>query len=135
VTIDALRARLETVLRGVPGLDLAILFGSTARGVATEASDIDLAIEGAPQSHHEVAGAVARSLDREVDVADLRNAGVPLLRELLSDGVVVFERRPGLAGSFRARALLAVATDGPWYDRMRDAAVRRIAREGFVGSR
>jgi predicted nucleotidyltransferase len=132
--VARVRATLEPVLAGVRDLDLAFVFGSVARGQEGAESDVDLAIDPIACAE-EVRVRAARVLGREVDVADLRAAGIPLMREILRDGVVVFERRSGLAAAFRSRALLATSIDGPWYDRMRDAALRRIARGALGGSR
>ena len=135
--LQRLRERLEPVLRAAPGVKLALLFGSLARGQENAASDLDVAVldDGTPVDVPALAAQLSLAGGREVDVALLRDPGLPLLRELLRDSVVVYEREPGVAASFHTRALLAVETDGPWYDRMRDSALRRIAEGGFGGPR
>jgi hypothetical protein len=47
------------------------------------------------------------------------------------DGVVVYERTPGAGALFRSRTLAMLETDGPWYRRMRDAFLKRVANKGI----
>jgi predicted nucleotidyltransferase len=73
-----------------PGIDLAILFGSLARGEGRPDSDLDLAVAGgAPQVREEKAALIAdlaESLGRPVDLIDLATVGEPLLGQILRHG-------------------------------------------------
>lgn len=75
------------VLDHVPRVQLAILFGSCARGTATAASDLDLAVLAAEpldsDSRIRLIGDLADRLGRPIDLIDLREAGEPLLGEIL----------------------------------------------------
>jgi hypothetical protein len=66
-----------------------------------------------------------------VDVLALQGTTIPMLEALVNEGVVVFEARAGLAASWRSRALVELETDLPWYRRMRDAWLGRVAERGF----
>jgi len=124
------RARLERALARHPGIELAILFGSQARQRATAESDIDLAVSARGIDLLAVAGGLSSELGLEVDIVALDATTIPLLEALIEDGIVVAERRPGAGAAWRSRALLALETDRPFYRRMRDAWLRRVAQRG-----
>ncbi|MDZ7801467.1 MAG: hypothetical protein U5K81_11840 [Trueperaceae bacterium] len=79
----------------------------------------------------DLAAALTAASGREVQVLILGDdVGVPLLEELVRDGTVLVEGVPGAAASWRTRALVTLETDRPWYGRMRDAYLRRLAERG-----
>jgi predicted nucleotidyltransferase len=124
--------RIRTALRGRSDVALALVFGSSARGTARPESDVDLAVEAAP--HLDVltlASDLTRALGREVDVVRLEGAGVPLLEEIVRDGVVAHEGVPHAHARWRSRTLCDLETDRPWFARMRDAWLRRVAERGL----
>jgi predicted nucleotidyltransferase len=128
--IDAVRQALAGDVR----VSLAIVFGSVARGAERPDSDVDVAVIVEPGVDlAEVSARIAREVGREVDVVSLREAGVPLLDAILRDGVVVHEARAGAGATWWSRALLDREVDGPWYARMRDAWLDRVAKEGLSG--
>ena len=73
----------------------AILFGSYARGEATEESDIDLIIVGGaefePTDVFAIAEELNRQLDKKVDVYELReiDRGSELYDAIFSDGIEI----------------------------------------------
>ena len=75
------------VLNRFPEVQLAILFGSCAKGDATADSDLDLAVQADQPLDAELSirliGEIAEQLGRPVDLIDLRTAGEPLLGEVL----------------------------------------------------
>mgnify|MGYP001819780058 CR=1 FL=1 len=75
------------MLNRFPQEQLAILFGSCAKGDATTASDLDLAVQADQPLDAELSirltGDIAEQLGRPVDLIDLHTAGEPLLGELL----------------------------------------------------
>lgn len=78
------------VLASHPHIQIAILFGSLARGSARSDSDLDLAVAaavplGASQKASLVA-ALAQRVGRPVDLVDLRTATGLVLREALTRG-------------------------------------------------
>ena len=92
-------------------VQLAVIFGSVARGASGAASDIDVGVLLEPTlSVTSLTVRLARATVRTVDVIDLQRAS-PLLRfEAARDGQVVLARSPALWPDFRARAM----TD--WWD-------------------
>jgi predicted nucleotidyltransferase len=121
---------LRRVLATQEGVWLALLFGWEARGQAGPGSDVDVAVLGRGVDRLTLAAALSRAAGREVDVVDLVDPGVPLLEELVRDAVVVWEATPGAGALWRSRALAQLETDGPWYARMRDAWLARVAKAG-----
>ena len=128
---DALIDALRTVLATRPLVRLALLFGSHARGQATARSDVDLAVLARGVDRLELAAALSLAVDREVDVIDLNEATIPMREELVRDAVVLHEGVPGAGALWRSRALAELEIDGPWYARMRDAMLVRVAKEGL----
>jgi predicted nucleotidyltransferase len=128
---QGLQAALRSALQRHPGVRLALLFGSEARGQATESSDVDVAILAPGQDLLELASCLSEATGREVDVVGLDDPGVPLLEELMRDSKPLHEAFPGAYGLWRSRALSLLDIDGPGYARMRDAWLERVAREGI----
>jgi predicted nucleotidyltransferase len=108
---------------------LALLFGSFARGRAQADSDVDVAIRGSGLDLLALAADLSAAVRREVDVVDLDRAGYPLTQALLRDAIVLHEGQPGEAASWRTRAILEVETDRPWFERMQDGYLARLAAE------
>jgi predicted nucleotidyltransferase len=123
--------RIAAVCERQPGVELALLFGSAARGTATESSDVDLAVRGRGVDLLALRAALVEVLEREVDVVLLDDPSIPLMEVLIRDGVVVYESAPGVGASWRATTLMMLETDRPWYARMRNAWLRRVADEGI----
>lgn len=67
-----------------PGVEIAILFGSTAMGAERRESDLDLAVDaGHVLTAEEKFGLISKlagRIGRPVDLVDLRTAGEPLHR-------------------------------------------------------
>jgi predicted nucleotidyltransferase len=129
---SSLRERVEKAAAATSGLELAIVFGSTARGQERAGSDLDVAVLGRIDAG-ELAGRLALATGREVDVVDLSSAPIPLLDAILRQGIGVFERERGVEARFRAHALATLETDRPFYERMQDAWLRRVAARGILG--
>ena len=109
----------------------AFVFGSVARGRATDASDVDIGVVGEAVDTLCLAAALTSLLRHEVDVVELRlDSPIPLLRAVLRDGRRIYERAPGVAASFASHARSVVDLDGPGYDRMVRAFLARVARQG-----
>ncbi len=73
----------------VPGLLAAVVFGSFARGEATPWSDVDVGVlcEGSLDFDERLAllADLGATLERDVDVVDLRNAPLPLRGRAVAD--------------------------------------------------
>ena len=103
---------LLQVLESWPGVRLAVLFGSTARGQSGPDSDLDVGVlfETGQESTAGLEVALARATGRRLDLVGLDTAP-PLLRfEVARDGRLLLERTPHAWVDFRARAM----TD--WWD-------------------
>lgn len=120
--------RVRAALLQEPEVELAFLFGSRALGRASPASDADLAVDAHGADLLALAGRLSLALGVEVDVVDLEAAGYPLLGEVVKHGIVVAEKRRGAAAAWRSGTLAMLETDRPWYARMRDAYLARLAR-------
>lgn len=96
--IETLRAHRET-LEGLGVRHLA-LFGSQARGDATAASDVDIAIEMDPAKRlkglsyfgqlQELEDMIGAALKRPIDLADEEMLHVPMKNNYLKDRIIAF---------------------------------------------
>lgn len=82
--------QLQAALAKHPEIELAIVFGSLARGEARNDSDIDVAVQlptplDAEQKMQLIAD-IAAMTGRPVDLIDLRTVGEPLLGQILKYG-------------------------------------------------
>jgi predicted nucleotidyltransferase len=111
-----LLSALRRALRTEPNVRLAVLFGSLARGEASERSDVDLLVSLGDESAGAVAGLSGRleqRLGREVQLVRLREAerSPGLMLDVLAEGRVLVDRDglwPGLlAGERRWRRRVA----------------------------
>jgi predicted nucleotidyltransferase len=123
--------RIRRALAGRADIRLAILFGSQARGTARDDSDIDIAVDAPGVDLLDLAAMLAQAFDREVDVVPLDDPSIPLLEMLVRDGIVVHEARRGAGALWRSRTLATLETDRPWFARVRDAWLKRVAERGF----
>lgn len=126
---DQLAAALRPVLAASPEVELALLFGSRARGQERSDSDVDVAVEGEGVDRLALARDLSRAAGLEVEVVDLRAAGYPLLKALLRDSVVLYEGRRHAEARFRTHAILQTEMDRPWYERMRDGYLKHLAEQ------
>jgi len=129
-TASELIQPFQAVLHARGDVALALLFGSRARGDASETSDVDVALLAPSADLLEIGGRLSQASGLEVDVVSLADPGVPLLDELLRDAVVVYEGRPGAYATWRSHVLADLELDRPWYERMRDAWLARVAERG-----
>ena len=92
-----------------PNLDLAMVFGSTAKGTARPHSDIDIAVyPRQPLGHQDLqrlSDQIALVTGRPVDIVDLSKSNGSLLRQILRSGKVLFSKRPGTLGALHQRLL------------------------------
>jgi predicted nucleotidyltransferase len=128
--MDPALEAIRECLRGRLDVRLALVFGSRARGTATPASDVDVAVVAPGVDLLDLTAELSKATGLEVDVVDLEHAGVPLLTRILREGVLVHEYRSGTAATWRAHALADLETDAPWFARMRDAWLARVAARG-----
>jgi predicted nucleotidyltransferase len=86
--------RALQVLRTRPGVRLAVLFGSVARGEAGSTSDVDVVVRvrGGWRERAETGLALENALGRRVQLVDLEQAPPLLLADVLRDGRVLVDR-------------------------------------------
>jgi predicted nucleotidyltransferase len=124
--------KLREILEATPGVELAALFGSHARGTASPDSDLDLALRlhpDDPREHDRLVTEIERAVGREVDVV-VMDAAPPLLRfEIARDGAMLVERRPYAWADFRARAMIDWWDFAPYAEMFASAAIERLKRE------
>ena len=94
-TVQEIQQRLAPVFDAY-GVRSAVLFGSVAKGTATEKSDVDLLVDSRLQGLHFVGlmEAVSAALLLPVDLLDVTHieAGSPIDREIRSTGVKIYEK-------------------------------------------
>lgn len=122
--------RLRELLRGTPGLRLAVLFGSRARGTARPDSDVDLGVLG-EVDRLSLAAELSEAVGIEVQVVDLSDPPIPLLEEIVRDGRIVAEGAPGAGAMWWSHTLADLETDRPWYLRMQEAWIKRVKARGI----
>ncbi|HEY8208993.1 MAG TPA: nucleotidyltransferase domain-containing protein [Myxococcaceae bacterium] len=123
--------QLRAVLLPFPEVQLAVLFGSWARGRATRHSDVDVAVAVEPDSP-EVRSSVWRAVLAAVPQADVvfTGAAPPLLRmEITRHGRLIIERRPHGWANFKARAMIDWGDWAPFARRIALAAVKRLRED------
>ena len=85
--------QLTAALAHHPDIELAIVFGSVARGEARHDSDVDVAVrKAAPLDVDEkiqLIAELATATGRPVDLIDLRTVGEPLLGQILKHGRMI----------------------------------------------
>ncbi|MCF0132511.1 MAG: nucleotidyltransferase domain-containing protein [Blautia sp.] len=93
-TIEQIKEQINPVFRK-HGVKKAVLFGSFAKGNATEKSDVDLLVDSGLKGLKFVylLDDVQRSIGREVDMLDITHIerGTLLDEEIDKSGVVIYE--------------------------------------------
>jgi uncharacterized protein len=83
-------SQLSVVLSEFPQIELAVLFGSIARGRERPESDVDIAVAArralSAEEKIAVVEAMAERTGRPIDLVDLRTVAEPLLGQILRHG-------------------------------------------------
>ena len=112
-TTEAMPERLRAVLAGHPGVRLAYVFGSAARGALRADSDVDVAVRFAARPTLDALAALAinleRAAERRADVIDLDMAPPLLLREVVKEGRLLFAASDDERVAFETAALARYA--------------------------
>jgi len=105
ISIEEIRDRLKPLFQD-KGLQLALLFGSTASDKMHNQSDIDLAfLFDTPADVLALNNNVIRLLHTDnIDVIDLRRASPLLKFTAMKYGVLIYEREPGIFNTFYSLA-------------------------------
>jgi len=114
--------KLTRALADHPEVELAILYGSVAKGTAGPESDMDLAVMGGQPLSADASVALLRdlasSMGRPVDLVDLWTTHGTLLGEILQTGIRIVETNPALYPACLSRHLLDEADFRPYRDRI-----------------
>lgn len=116
--IEALAQRLGRE----PDLRVAIVFGSVASGTARFDSDVDVAVMMERRMTNERRMALLEAIEgatgRAVDLVDLRDAGVAVMRAALYEGHVVVCRDPRDLDMLRSKMITDAEDFLPGLERM-----------------
>ncbi len=137
--VHSLVVRLQTA----PNLDLAVLFGSYAKGTASAKSDVDVGVHFGSTSMTKACRwselsrleiDLSRQVSKTVEVVDL-GAAPPLLRfEVAKDGVLLIDRTGRGWVNFRYQAMRDWYDWAPFARRMHRHAIRRLKEKTSHGS-
>jgi predicted nucleotidyltransferase len=102
------KAKLKTLARHY-GIELAILFGSRARGDARPGSDLDLGVlfkrVPSPRALYTLSAAFADLFRDDVDVVPLNFVNPELRHAVEREGQILYERTPGIFAGFAVENL------------------------------
>ena len=129
-TPDSIFDALALTARAVRGLDLLILFGSRASGVARPGADWDfgyLADEAADVPAL-LAALVEVLQDDRVDLVDLRRASGLLRYRAARDGRLLHESAPDLFDRYRLEAARFWCDNAPIFERGYDEVLESLPR-------
>ena len=96
-TVESIKQKLQPVFAQEP-VHKVILFGSYAKGTATDTSDVDLIIDSQGKliglGFYRVLEEIVTLLDMDVDLLEISQIGVnsPLWNEIEKDGIVIYDR-------------------------------------------
>jgi predicted nucleotidyltransferase len=122
---------LKQQLLSYPDLELAILFGSVADGAATEASDLDLAVQFpqplTSEQKRSIISDLALLTGRPIDLIDLKTVGEPLLGQIFKGRRILGSTTE--YGKLLSRHLKDVADFLPLYEQ-----ALKIRRDRWINS-
>jgi len=131
---------IRTCLTAFPCIELAIVYGSYAKGTAGAASDVDIAVAAVKpldmQERIALYTTLSATLKKKVDLVDLRTAEGIFLHRIMRDGKRAVETENGrrLFLRYRQKALYFYADYYPIYRRDQDIRLKRIFRGESHGS-
>jgi predicted nucleotidyltransferase len=112
---------IKGILQGVPGLQVAILYGSAASGKMRADSDVDIALLfGAPMDagrKMELISQLGSTLQRDVDLIDLFALNGTILKQVLRNGRVLIQTEPGALAKLAQRMIYNQADMMPYVSR------------------
>lgn len=123
---------VKTMLEAQPSVQLAVVFGSVARGRSGPESDLDLGVRldpDSPEERRRIEVLAARTARCETDVVYLDEAP-PLLRfQVARDGRVLIERSPRVWPRFKAKAMVDWWDWAPTARKIHGIYVRRLKEQ------
>jgi len=119
------------VLRSYPEIELAIVYGSAGSGRMTDASDVDIAVAAqnplAFERLHDLYQDLVPALRREVDLKDLHSLNGLILKQILSGGRVILNKRPEILARFMLRNIYYQEDMAPNVRMIQEANAKRFA--------
>ena len=119
--VSEIDARAKEVLRAVPGLRLAILYGSAATGKMRADSDVDIALLfDSPLDAEQkmmLISYLERELQRDVDLVDLFNLSGTILKQILRKGRVLLQSKQGARAELIRKMIYNQADMMPYVSR------------------
>ena len=111
-------------------LDLAVLFGSNATGFTHSGSDVDIAILSrrrlSPLELGELATEIQQKFSHgKIDIVDLKTAPPVLLRDVVSQGKLLYENDRDVFDNFRIYALKIFFESAP-LRKMREESLKKF---------
>jgi predicted nucleotidyltransferase len=128
----ALVETLRAALADRKDVDLALLFGSRARGRFRPDSDVDVAYLGKDVDPLELGSQLTSATRLEVQAVDIADPSYPLMQAVLRDGIVLRQGKPGAVARWRSHAIAQLETDRPGFELMQEAFLKRLS-EGRHG--
>jgi len=123
-------AKLRDVLSQEPGLEFAMLYGSVAAGKERQDSDVDIAVcFETPLDFNRKADLVLRleaAIARSIDLADIASLNGTILKQVLTKGCVIVERKLGSREKQNSRMLYNQADMMPYVRRTLKERQRRF---------
>src|ERR1035437_158320 len=106
IILDEQKNKLIEKIAEKHKLDLVVLFGSQAKNKATKESDIDVGVHCANGLNLDDKIAVARELaevfqNENIDVSIISSNSPLLMRQILTDGKILYEKEKNLADNLK----------------------------------
>lgn len=129
-------AALKQYFARQPDVWAVYRFGSTARGTASQTSDLDLAVlldasvpvQAYSRRREQLRSGVEKAVPREVDLILLNEASSFLKYHVLKTGQLFYERAGRAGRRFEAGALIEFLDYEPLYNRMRRGLMDAVGR-------
>jgi predicted nucleotidyltransferase len=141
--VDSLRRYAPQILKDLP-VQLAYLYGSTARGEETPSSDVDIAIvcddEISPEQRLRLMLNVSAELSRrtgiaEVDIRVINDAPLVFRGRIACEGILLFARDKAQQIEFETRTRDEYFDYLPFHRRLQDAFLANVRERGILYGR
>ena len=131
MTREEVSLKLRSVLESKPEVKVCLLFGSAAEGKLIAKSDIDIAICGDNAFSHdflaELQVAITERLGREVDLLDMARLNGIILRQVITTGKKIINKKPDLLAHYIKKVLFFSEDMLPNYQMILKAKAKRFA--------
>ena len=119
--VSEIETKAKEILRAVPGLRLAMLYGSAAAGKMRAGSDVDIALlldhPLSTQQKMTMLSQLECGLKRAVDIVDLYSLSGTILKQVLRKGRVLVQPKPGARAELILKMIYNQADMMPYVSR------------------